>query len=77
MLEHKELIKTKEYHLEIIQNELFRRIDSYMNRENLNDNELAKKVGINRTISQILNGNQVKSVGNDGSWDTNDDNIYS
>jgi hypothetical protein len=32
---------------------------------------------IDKTSIIVLNSNQIKSVNNDGSWDVNDDNIYS
>jgi transcriptional regulator with XRE-family HTH domain len=57
MLKHEELIKTPEYLLEIIQNELYRRVDNYMKTENINQTQLAQKLGVSKGyISQILNG---------------------
>ncbi len=58
MLKYEELIKTPEYWLEIIQNELFRQVHLYMQKENLNQTQLAEKLGVTKGyISQILSGN--------------------
>jgi transcriptional regulator with XRE-family HTH domain len=58
MLKYEELIRTPEYWLEVIQNELFRQVHSFMEKENLNQSQLAEKLGVTKGyISQILNGN--------------------
>jgi len=58
MLKYEELIKTQEYWLEVIQNEIFRQVKSYMESENINQTQLANKLGVTKGyISQILNGN--------------------
>lgn len=58
MLSHNELIQTPEYWLETIQNEIFRQVKTYMDKENLNQTQLAQKLGVTKGyISQILNGN--------------------
>lgn len=55
---YEELIKTPEYWLDVIQNEIFRQVHSYMQKENLNQSQLAEKLGVSKGyISQILNGN--------------------
>lgn len=60
----KELLKTKEFYLENFQNELFIEIKSYMEKENLNQSQLAEKLGVTRGyISQVLNGNFNHSIG--------------
>ena len=58
MLSRKELIQTPEYWIETLQNEIFRQVYQYMDKENLNQSQLAKKLGVSKGyISQILNGN--------------------
>lgn len=58
MLKYKDLIKTPEYRLETIQNEIFRQVWTYMEKEDLNQSQLAKRLGVSKGyISQILNGN--------------------
>ncbi len=52
-----ELFQTEEYWLENFQNELFRKVHEYMNKEGLNQSQLAAKLGYSKGyISQILNG---------------------
>lgn len=52
-----ELIKSKEYHIAGIQLNLFNQIEGYMQKNNLNQNQLAEKLGVSKGyISQILNG---------------------
>jgi transcriptional regulator with XRE-family HTH domain len=51
------LIQTEEYWLEEIQNEIFRNVHAYMESENLNQSQLAARLGVSKGyISQILNG---------------------
>jgi transcriptional regulator with XRE-family HTH domain len=58
MLKYKDLIKTPEYRLETIQNEIFRQVWAYMEKEDLNQSQLAKRLGVSKGyISQIINGN--------------------
>jgi transcriptional regulator with XRE-family HTH domain len=53
-----ELIKTEEYWMEDVQNEIFRQVYFYMNKESLNQTQLAKRLNVSKGyISQILNGN--------------------
>lgn len=54
----KELLSAPEFWLDQAQNELFRQLKSFMDAENLNQTELAKKLGVSKGyVSQILNGN--------------------
>ena len=58
MLTKEELIKTPEYWLEQLQNEIFRQVHAYMLNEGMNQSQLADKLGVSKGyISQILNGN--------------------
>lgn len=51
------LLQTEEYWLEEIQNEIFRKVHAYMEREHLNQSQLASRLGVSKGyISQILNG---------------------
>ncbi len=58
MKSKKELIKSPVYWLTKIQNELFRELTDYMNKNNLSQNDMAKKMNVSRGyINQVLNGN--------------------
>ncbi|MEZ4776500.1 MAG: helix-turn-helix domain-containing protein [Bacteroidia bacterium] len=58
MFKKEELKKYPEYWLEGIQNELFRQLHAYMEKEGLNQTQLATRLGVTKGyISQILNGN--------------------
>ncbi|MFA4851453.1 MAG: helix-turn-helix domain-containing protein [Bacteroidales bacterium] len=58
MYKKKDLIKSPEYWLENIQDEIFRLISEYMKKNKINQTELAKEWGVSKGyISQILNGN--------------------
>jgi transcriptional regulator with XRE-family HTH domain len=64
MLKKEKLIRTKEYWMETIQNDLFRNLKSYMESRNLNQADLAKEWGVTRGyISQVLNGNFNFTIG--------------
>ena len=53
-----EIIKSPDYWLTKIQNELYRELSRYMIKNNLNQNDLAKKLKVSRGyINQVLNGN--------------------
>lgn len=57
MLKKEELQKTPEYWLETIQNELYQLVVDYMERQGINQTELAEKLGVSKGyISQILKG---------------------
>jgi transcriptional regulator with XRE-family HTH domain len=58
MIPYNELIKTPEYLLEVIQNELFRQVSDYLGKENITQTQLAAKLGVSKGyISQVMNGN--------------------
>jgi len=58
MLKQEDLIKTSEFWLETIQNQIFREVKNYMETQNLNQTQLAQKLGVSKGyISQILKGN--------------------
>ncbi len=53
-----EIIKSPDYWLTKIQNELYRELSRYMVKNNLNQNDLAKKLKVSRGyVNQVLNGN--------------------
>lgn len=57
MFNREELLSSNTYWIETIQNELYSNIVEYMEKENLNQNELAEKLGVTKGyISQILKG---------------------
>ena len=53
-----EIIKSPDYWLTKIQNELYRELNHFMQKNNLNQNDMAKKMNVSRGyINQVLNGN--------------------
>ncbi len=53
-----EITKSPDYWLTKIQNDLFRELSKYMRMNNLNQNDMAKKLNVSRGyINQVLNGN--------------------
>ena len=57
MITREELLKSKEYWLVNIQNELFNLVDEYLEDNNINSTQFAEKLGVTKGyISQILNG---------------------
>jgi len=58
MLKSEELLKTKEYWFETLQNEIYRMVDEYIKREGITQTKLAEQLGVSKGyISQIMNGN--------------------
>ena len=53
-----ELIKTPEYWMENIQNELYRQVKKYLEDNRINQTQLAERLKVTKGyISQVLNGN--------------------
>lgn len=58
MINREELIRSKEYWLEKIQNALFVELEDYIENNNLNKTKFAEKLGVSKSyLSQVLNGN--------------------
>lgn len=58
MISREELIKSKEYWLEKIQNSLFVELENYIEKNNLNKTKFAEQLGVSKSyLSQVLNGN--------------------
>jgi len=63
MITRKELLSSKEYWLEKIQNELYHYLVNYMNEKKINQTQLAKELNVTKGyISQVLNGNFNHSI---------------
>ena len=57
------LIKTPEYWMENIQNEIFRQVNELMEKENINKTQLAEKLQCSKGyVSQILSGDYNFSI---------------
>lgn len=56
-MDRKQLLNSKEYWLSKIQIDLFNQVSDYLEKNNMNRSELAKKLGVTKGyVSQILNG---------------------
>lgn len=56
-MDRKQLLSSKEYWLSKIQIELFNEVSNYLENNNMNRSELAKRLGVTKGyISQVLNG---------------------
>lgn len=56
-MKREELIRSKGYHLAMLQNELFLEIHNYLENNNISRTDLAQKLGVTKGyISQVLNG---------------------
>lgn len=56
-MDRKQLLNSKEYWLSKIQIDLFNQVFDYLENNNMNRSELAKKLGVTKGyISQVLNG---------------------
>jgi transcriptional regulator with XRE-family HTH domain len=57
MLSRKEILNAPEYWFEEAQNELYRQVIDFMEKEKLNQNQLAERLGVSKGyVSQILKG---------------------
>ncbi|MEJ0055764.1 MAG: helix-turn-helix transcriptional regulator [Bacteroidota bacterium] len=57
MLKREEILSSPEYWFEDAQNELYRQVVEYMERENLNQTQLSQRLGVTKGyVSQILKG---------------------
>ena len=58
MISREELLKTNEYWFETVQNEIYRIVSEYVEKEGNSQSKLAEKLGVSKGyISQIMNGN--------------------
>ena len=58
MKKFNDLVKTPDYWMEEIQNELYRQLHDYMKKTGKSQNTIAKDLKVSKSyISQILNGN--------------------
>ena len=57
MISREKLLKSPEYWFEHVQNDLYGQVIAYMKAEGINQNQLARRLGVSKGyISQILNG---------------------
>ncbi len=57
MITREELLKSPEYWFENAQNDLFSQVTEYMEKEGINQNQLADRLGVTKGyVSQILKG---------------------
>jgi transcriptional regulator with XRE-family HTH domain len=57
MIPHNELVKSTEFWMENIQDDLYARVKAYMSEKGINQTKLANELGVSRAyISQIMNG---------------------
>lgn len=57
MLTREEVLKSPEYWFEHAQNDLYGQVTAYMEKEGINQNQLAEKLGVTKGyVSQILKG---------------------
>lgn len=57
-MKREDILKSPAYWFEHEQNELYRQVVEYMERENINRTELADRLNVHKSyVSQILNGN--------------------
>ncbi len=57
MITREELLKSPEYWFENAQNDLFRQVTEYMEKEGINQNQLANRLCVTKGyVSQILKG---------------------
>jgi transcriptional regulator with XRE-family HTH domain len=58
MIKREELLRTKEYWFETLQNDIYRMVAEYIQKEGMNQTQLAEQLQVSKGyISQIMNGN--------------------
>lgn len=58
MIKRDELLRTEEYWFETLQNDIYRMVADYIQKEGMNQTQLAEQLGVSKGyISQIMNGN--------------------
>ena len=58
MIPKSELLNTNEYWYEILQNQIYRLVSEYIEKEGISQTQFAEKLGVSKGyISQIMNGN--------------------
>jgi transcriptional regulator with XRE-family HTH domain len=58
MIKRDELLRTEEYWFETLQNDIYRIVAEYIQKESMNQSQLAEQLGVSKGyISQIMNGN--------------------
>jgi transcriptional regulator with XRE-family HTH domain len=58
MIKRDELLRTEEYWFETLQNDIYRMVAEYIQKEGMNQTQLAEQLGVSKGyISQIMNGN--------------------
>ena len=58
MIKREELLKTEEYWFETLQNDIYRMVAEYIQKEGITQTKLAEQLGVSKGyISQIMNGN--------------------
>ena len=58
MIKRDELLRTGEYWFETLQNDIYRMVAEYIQKEGMNQTQLAEKLGVTKGyVSQIMNGN--------------------
>lgn len=57
MITREELLKTEEYWLERIQNEIFRQVEAYLKENQLTQTQFAEQLGVSKGyVSQLMKG---------------------
>jgi transcriptional regulator with XRE-family HTH domain len=60
MISREEIIRNEYYWIEIIQNKLYNDLSLYIDKNNISQKEIAKKMGVSKgRVSQLLNGDNM------------------
>lgn len=58
MINRNELLKSEEYWFEVIQNEIYRMVADHLDKNGINQNQFAEKLGVTKGyVSQVMKGN--------------------